>query len=146
MAGTRIETGDWTPHDTTGATGNVLHPLDPSATPGVQAPTVTAGLQTPADQGPVFDGTADFASQASSGTAVCASAMHAGMSAENDRRSHYQGPAVSPPGDTIGDVMTLASGYPDSGTVGGLTQPFGYFYDPPRAGAPETFQNRGNEP
>jgi hypothetical protein len=35
-------------------------------------------------------------------------------------------------GSTIGDVMTLPPGYPDAGTVGGLTGPEGEYYDPPR--------------
>jgi hypothetical protein len=49
-------------------------------------------------------------------------------------------------GSTIGDVMTFPPGPLDPGVVGGLTDPSGQFYDPPRGGAPEAFVNTGNLP
>ena len=49
-------------------------------------------------------------------------------------------------GSQIGDLMTFPDSPLDPGTVGGLTDPSGAFYDPPRGGAPETFINTGNEP
>ncbi len=49
-------------------------------------------------------------------------------------------------GSQIGDLMTFPPSPLDPGVVGGLTDPSGAFYDPPRGGAPGTFVNTGNEP
>ena len=50
-------------------------------------------------------------------------------------------------GSVVGDLMTLPPNPLDPG-VGALGEasPSGAFYDPPRGGAPETFQTTGNEP
>ena len=137
--GTDIATG------ASGPTPDPVHPLDASATPGVQAPTATAGQQTPADQGPVRDLAGERLSQLAASEQDIAAAMHSGMTAETDRRSGYAAD-ILPIGTAYGDLMDLPSGYPDAGTVGGLTDPEGYFYGPPREGAPETYTAAGNEP
>jgi hypothetical protein len=133
VAGVDISTGQMAAHN------SGLLPLDASGLPGVVPPTPVSGLQTPADQGPVRDLTEERLGQLSAYEQDITNVMHSGMTDENDRRSGYQGPAVSPPGDTIGTLMNLPPGYPDAGTVGGLTDPEASFYDPPRGGAPETF-------
>ena len=50
-------------------------------------------------------------------------------------------------GSVIGDIMALPASPLDPGVGSlGTTDPSGAFYDPPRSGSPETFQNTGNEP
>jgi hypothetical protein len=52
-----------------------------------------------------------------------------------------------PQGAAYGDYLPLPPGYPDAGTVAGLTDPEGTFYDPPREGVPEAYlANTGNTP
>jgi hypothetical protein len=72
------------------------------------------------------------------------------MSAETDRRHHYEG-CILPLGAAYGDGMSFPpnGNDPGVGSLGsGETLPFGNFYDPPRVGAPETYlaNNTGNEP
>ena len=110
-------------------------PVDASHSPAVAPPTVREPSGT--EQGAVMPTTAMFAEQAAAGTADVSAAMAAGMAADAGRRGGYERD-IQPLGAQYGDLMTLPGGYPDSGTVGGLTSPAGYFYDPPRAGAPET--------
>jgi hypothetical protein len=121
-------------------------PIDASNSPGVQQPTATAGLLTPADQGPVRDLTGERLSQLAGYEQDITAAMHSGMAAETDRRSGYAADMVNDGPGQYGDLMDLPSGYPDAGTVGGLTDPAGNFYTPPREGAPETYTAAGNEP
>jgi hypothetical protein len=127
-----------------------LLPLDATGLPAVAEVTpATPVASGPADAGPLQGGvmptTAMFGEQAAAGTADAAAAMHAGMSAETDRRAGYAA-GMLPVGASYGDTMDLPPGYPDSGTVGGLTSPEGFFYTPPREGAPETHTAAGNEP
>lgn len=107
MAGTRIETGDWTPHDTTGAAGNVLHPLDPSAaaSPGVQDPTAIATAPLPPTM-PAMDYAGFFAAVQGDALAECEAAMPRGMLAEDDRRAGYQA-QILPLGNAYGEQMTV---------------------------------------
>lgn len=77
-------------------------PLDPSASPAVVAPTAIAS------SGMVQGGVAanTFASQAAAGEAQAAAAMHSGMSADADRRAHYQAD-IQPQGADYGDALLL---------------------------------------
>lgn len=134
MAGLDIATGQLTDH------GNVVQPLDPSASasPGVQAVTLREPSPTPGQQGPTMDTAGMYQAQTAADTAALTAAQGAGMSAETRRRDFYE-QDIQPLGAAYGITMDLPPGYPDAGTVGGLTSPFAYFYDPPREGAPETF-------
>ena len=50
-------------------------------------------------------------------------------------------------GSVLGDVVTLPVSPLDPGVGSlGTTAPSGAFYDPPRAGSPDTFATTGNEP
>ena len=118
-------------------------PYDAALSPALAQPTpVASGAPV---QGAVLDTTAMNLEQQRQGEADVAAAMHAGMAAENDRRHHY-GQDILPQGAAYGDAMDLAGvGYPDEGTVGGLTLPEGFFYTPPREGAQETHTGPGNQ-
>ncbi len=148
-AGLDISTGQLADHDS-----GVL----PLATSGSGIDAV--GGVTPvtgALSGPTYPGIAPmYDDQIAADLADCRAAQAAGMSAENDRRSHYQAQAL-PLGGEIGDGMTFPPNPldPGVGSLGsGETVPWGTFYDPPRPGAPETsadlgtsYQgNTGNEP
>jgi hypothetical protein len=85
---------------------NPVHPLDPSATPGVQAPTAIAPNADAREQGGVWDGTADFAAQADAGAADAAAAMSQAMDAKLGSMAHYQDPLLSLGGHT-GDLMDI---------------------------------------
>lgn len=110
-------------------------PLDASHSPGVAPPTAVSGQLTPADQGGVFDAAATFAEQAAAGTADAAAAMHAGMSAESDRRAHYAAD-VLPVGANYGDAVTLPL-VPDNATPAVQSYLFPFSGDEPTpAGGP----------
>jgi hypothetical protein len=100
-------------------------PLDTSATPGVAPPTRVFPSETGRDgtQGGVLADTSgvDF-------TADASAAMHAGMTADADRRGRYA-TTMSPLGASYGDDMALPA-YGTDGTVAG------HWYDPPRSGTP----------
>jgi hypothetical protein len=72
-----------------------------------------------------------------SGTVAGAVANATGRYLEYEADTH-------PAGSAIGDVMSLPPSPLDPGTVAGLTDPSGSYYDPPRGGSPETYI--GNEP
>ena len=152
MAGTDIPTGVTTPH------GDVVQALDATMSPAVARLPVTAGQLDPVtDQMPQRDLTGERLADLAVMEADCRAAQAAGMSAEDDRRDHYQGQAL-PLGGRIGDTMTLPMSPLDPGVGStGTTDPSGAFYDPPRGGAPETFvtpasaeapflYNTGNQP
>ena len=122
-----------------------LQPLDASGLPGVAPPTAIVPGQLSGPTYPAMDTTAMFQQQMAAGEADVRAAQSAGMAAEHDRRAHY-GADILPAGAAYGDTMTLDGGSLDPGAGGGETLPAGWFYDPPRLGAPETYTAAGNEP
>jgi hypothetical protein len=82
-------------------------PLDASMSPGVQRPTQTAGLMTPADQTPAFDAAAVQAARLGGYEADCRGAQASGMAAENQRRDFYQHDMVPAGPAEYGITMTL---------------------------------------
>jgi hypothetical protein len=102
-----------------------LLPLDSSGNPAIAPPTMTAGQQTPAMQGAVFDTTGDQAGRLGGYESDIRAAQAAGMGAENDRRGHFH-QDILPVGAAYGDLMALpevpgnavpaASSYGYSGT------------------------------
>lgn len=135
-----IATGHPEDHPGSGATPL---PLDASMSPGVQAPTAIQPGQLDGPTWPGRDVRGEYREQMAAPLAECEAAMGAGMAAETDRRARYAA-GILPTGAAYGDTMTLAGGSLDPGAGTGETQPAGYFYDPPRLGAPETYT--GNEP
>ena len=86
------------------ATPDPVHPLDASATPGVQRP---AQVQPGQLSGPTQAAYMPlYSDQVAGDEAACQAAMHAGMDARNAMLGHYQGQAL-PLGGSIGDVMDL---------------------------------------
>jgi hypothetical protein len=119
-----------------------LQDSGPGITPLAGLP-VTSGSGT--EQGGVRDTAGERLSALAAAEADVRAAQAAGMSAEHDRRAHYAAD-ILPIGAAYGDTMTLDGGSLDPGAGGGVTLPAGFFYDPPRLGAPETYVAAGNEP
>jgi hypothetical protein len=117
----------------------MITPADsPPERPG-QVPASSFSIITP---DPIFvGGDAD-----AGGRDDVAGDVAAAMAAAQARYREHQADTYGQ-GSTVGDVITLPPNPLDPG-VGSLgeTSPSGSFYDPPRGGAPETFQNTGNEP
>lgn len=106
-----------------------LLPLDPTGLPAVADPTpVTPVASGPPDSGPLVTGemptTAMFGEQAAAGTADAAAAMHAGMSAETDRRAHYAAD-ILPTGAAYGDAMDIPL-VPDAATPPAMSDLYPY--------------------
>ncbi len=113
---------------------------------GVREGTAPAGAvpatnETPETPDPVvFPGADDPGGRDDVAASVAAAVANAeARYGEHERDTYAQG-------STIGDLMTLPPGPLDPGVAGGLTDPSGAFYDPPREGAPETFTGPGNQP
>jgi hypothetical protein len=100
-------------------------PLDASGLPAVASATATA--PSGMEQGGVRDLTGERLSQLAASAADATAAMHAGMSADADRRGRYA-VGMSPLGPSYGDDMAL----PEYGTAGTVA---GSWFDPPRSGA-----------
>ena len=83
-----------------------VHPVDASATPGVQAQSATAGLLTSADQGAVMDNQGMFAAQARAGEGDARAAMAQAMDARHAAMAHYA-QDILPQGSSYGDAMAL---------------------------------------
>jgi hypothetical protein len=81
-------------------------PADPSASPGVARPPVTAGQQSPADQGGVFDGAGFQQDRLTAYESDWHSAQAAGMAAETGRRTFYE-QDIRPQGASYGIEMQL---------------------------------------
>jgi hypothetical protein len=118
-------------------------PYDAALSPALAQPTpIASGAPV---QGAVRDTTGEFQSQMTEGAADCRAAQAAAQDARNAMLGHYQAQAL-PLGGHIGDAMALPSGYPDAGTVAGLTDPEGIYYTPPRLGAGQDYAGPGNQP
>jgi hypothetical protein len=106
-------------------------PLDASATPGVQRPTAIQPGQLSGPTVPAMDTVAMNLEQQRLGTADCAAAMDAGMSADGARRQHYE-TDILPIGSAYGDLMPVSSPPLDPAGPLGEAEPWGATYDPPR--------------
>lgn len=137
MAGTDVASGGFEAH------GDTVHPIDASATPGVQAPTAIAPNASAREQGAVWDGTADFAAVASAGEADCQAAMDAAMDTRNAMLGHYQAGILGLGSPAI-DEMQLPP-VPDTATPPSQSDlyPWGGL-EPVPAGV--GFAHGGNEP
>jgi hypothetical protein len=81
-------------------------PYDPSASPGVQAPTAIVMGQLSGPTVDARDTTGEYQSQMAAVEADCRAAQAAGQGAENDRRDHY-GQDILPAGAAYGDAMDI---------------------------------------
>jgi hypothetical protein len=95
---TNVATGEITP-------ANALHPVQ--AAPPVAGITPVAAWPSPAEaQGGVADTAGQQQDRLSGYGGDCATAIHAGMTAEDGRRQHYEAQQM-PVGGHLGDVLTL---------------------------------------
>lgn len=114
-----------------GPTPDPVHPIDASATPGVQAPTAIQPGQLTGPTYPGRDTAGEYAATMAAAGAECAAAMGPGMAAEDGRRDHYQR-QILPLGNTYGDLVDFPASPLDPGAGVGNTTPTGAFFDPPR--------------
>lgn len=107
-------------------THQALLPLNGAESPAVAGVTPVAGQMTSADQTPARDLTGERLGQLAGYAQDITAAQHAGMTAEDDRRSGYAADML-PLGAEYGDLMNLPpvpaytmppppeAGYPDQG-------------------------------
>jgi hypothetical protein len=81
-------------------------PYTPGFSPATARPAVTAGQQSPQNQGGVRDTAGERLGQLAAYESDIAAAMSAGMAAENDRRSGYAAD-IAPRGAMYGDQPQL---------------------------------------
>ena len=140
MAGTDIASGVLTPH------GDVVQPLDPSQSPGVQAPTAIAPNADAREQGGVMDTTGMFQAQMAAGEADCAAAQAYSMQVRNGMLAHYEA-GVLPLGSPAIDQMDLPPVPEDSLGWGSATPAANsYLYGPGGDQPGRDPQFVGNEP
>jgi hypothetical protein len=113
-------------------------PYDPGASPATAGPSLIAGQQTPADQGPVFDAEGDQSSRLGGYEADIRAAQMTGQDARNAMLQHYH-QDILPQGSSYGDEMALpvvpAAALPPASS-GGYPWPGDEPVVPPSAGLP----------
>jgi hypothetical protein len=126
----------------TSSAAEALQPVDASNSPGVQAPTATAG-QLAGPTAPGLDTTTMFQEQMAAGEADARAAQQAGMDARNAMLGHYEAAMTNSGPGEYGDLMDLPL-VPDTATPAVQSDLYPYAGMEPTPAAAGF--NVGNEP